>query len=196
MIKRRKAQQQTKKKFYRTNERIPGATFRVIDAEGKQVGILSKAEALEQARALELDLVEISAQANPPVAKLIDFKKFLYYEDKKKREEKRKAKSTETKEVRLGPFMSDNDLGVMIKRCREFLEDGDKVKLVVKFKGREITRSQFGRDIINKVIESVSDISKTDREVHFEGRQMIAVLSPERKKHGQDQDEKVSSKTI
>lgn len=196
MIKRNRHQQDTRK-FYRTNERIFASQLRVLDAEGKQIGVLSKQEALEQARSLGLDLVEIAAKATPPVVKLIDFKKFLYQEEKKKREEKRKAKVSETKEVRLGPFMSDNDLKVMINRCRDFLEDGDKVKLVVKFRGRQITRVDFGKQVITKVVQAVSDIGKVDKEAKMEGRQMVAVISPERKKtHGQNESQKISSETV
>lgn len=181
MIKRHK-KQQTQKKFYRINERIFASELRVLDAEGKQIGLLSKSEALGIAKARELDLVEIAAQAKPPVAKIIDFKKFLYQEEKKKREEKRKAKVSETKEIRLGPFMSDNDLQVMIKRGREFLEDGDKVKLVLKFRGRQITHPEFGKEIVGKTIVALADISKVDREPRFEGNQLVSVLSPEKKK--------------
>ena len=181
MIKKHRPQQDNRK-FYRTNERIFAQTLRVINDEGKQVGVLSKYEALAQARELGLDLVEIAPQAQPPVAKLVDFKKFLYQEEKKKREEKRKAKVSDTKEVRLGPFMSDNDLQVMINRCRDFLTDGDKVRLVVKFRGREMTRTDFGKVVIDKVIQAVSDISKVDKEARLEGRQMVALVSPERKK--------------
>ncbi len=190
MIRKHKTQQT--KKFYRINERIYAQSLRVLDDEGKQVGILSKNEALEKARSVGLDLVEIAPLAKPPVAKLIDFKKFLYQEEKRKREEKRKTKSSDTKEVRLGPFMSDNDLNNMIKRCREFLTAGDKVKLVVKFRGREVTRSEFGRIVLNKLILAVEDISKVDREAKMEGRQMVAVLSPERKKHGQSESQTIS----
>lgn len=181
MIKKHKYQQNTKK-FYRTNERIFAQTLRVLDDEGKQIGILSKQETLDKARDLGLDVVEIAPQAQPPVVKLIDFKKFLYQEEKKKREEKRKAKASETKEVRLGPFISDNDLQVMINRCIDFLTEGNKVRLVVKFKGREMTRTNFGFEVIKKVVASVNDISKVDREARMEGRQMVAVLSPAKKK--------------
>lgn len=121
------------KRFYRINERIFASTLRVLDNEGKQIGVLSKAEALDKAKSENLDLVEIAPQAKPPVAKIIDFNKFLYQEEKKKREEKKKAKVSETKEVRLGPFMSDNDLSVMVKRAKDFLLAGDKVRLVVFF---------------------------------------------------------------
>jgi translation initiation factor IF-3 len=196
LIKRFNRHQQDNRKFYRLNERISAPMLRVLDAEGKQVDVMPRQAALALAREQGLDLVEIAAKANPPVVKLIDYKKFLYQEEKKKREEKRKAKVSETKEVRLGPFMSDNDLQVMINRCRDFLEDSDKVKLVVKFKGREMARTDFGRTAILKVIQSVSDISKVDRDPKMEGRQMVAVLSPERKKHEKTQSEESSSQTI
>lgn len=187
MIKRSKFRQQEKR--YRINERIFASPLRVLDAEGKQVGVLSKAEALSLAQQQELDLVEIAPTAKPPVAKIIDFNKFQYQMAKKKQEEKKKAKSSETKEIRLGPFMSENDLQVMIRRGREFLEDGDKIRLVVKFRGRQITRSDFGRQVIQKVAEALKDISKIDREPKFEGRQMVALLSPEKGKKHEEKDE-------
>ena len=181
------------KKFYRVNERIFAVTLRVIDFEGKQIGLLTKAQALEKARELGLDLVEIAPKANPPVAKIIDFKKFLYQEEKKKREEKRKSKGSETKEVRFGPFMNDHDLEVMVRRAREFLEDGNKVKLVVRFAGRQITHPEFGQNILEKAIGQLSEISKIDREKHFEGRQLIVILSPERKKNVKEEKKEISS---
>ncbi len=187
MIKRYKKKTE-ERKFYRVNEKIFAQTLRVIDSEGKQIGILKKFEALEKAREQELDLVEIAPKAQPPVAKIIDFKKFLYQESKKKQEEKRKNKASETKEVRLGPFMSENDLMVMVKRAREFLEDGDKVRLVLKFTGRQITHPEFGERIVDKTIQELSNVSKIERERHFEGRQIISLLAPEKK--GQNVKEK------
>ena len=178
---------------YRINQRIFASQLRVLDAEGKQIGVLSKDEALRQAQEQGLDLVEVAAKAQPPVAKIIDFNKFLYQLEKKKKEEKKKAKVSETKEVRLGPFMSDNDLQVMVRRGREFLENGDKVRVVVKFRGRQITRSEFGRVIVNKFISDLENISKVDREPHFEGKQMIALLSPDKgKKHVSEEMNKES----
>ena len=167
---------------YRINERIGAAQMRLLDAEGKQIGIFSRQEALQQAKEQELDLVEIAPQAQPPVVKLIDFKKFLYQEAKKKQEEKKKAKVSETKEVRLGPFMGEADLQTMILRTRGFLEEGDKVRLIVKFIGRQVTRPQFGHQILQKVFTALADISKVDREPKLEGKQLIAIISPERKK--------------
>ena len=192
MIKRYKRKEDTRK-FYRVNERIFAPTLRVLDTDGKQIGILSKFEALSKAKSEELDLVEVAPMAKPPVAKIIDFKKFLYQEEKKKREEKKKAKTSETKEIRLGPFMSDNDLGVMVRRSREFLEAGDKVRLVVSFSGRQITHPEFGHRILDKVLESLSDISKLDRERRLEGKKLIALVSPERKKQdGKEENKEIS----
>lgn len=180
MIKRFKKNQE--RVFYRTNERINSLTLRVLDSVGKQIGVLSKFEALQKARSLGLDLVEIAPKANPPVAKIIDFKKFLYQQAKKKREEKKKAKISETKEIRLGPFMNSHDLEVMIRRGRGFLQDGNKVRLVVKFIGRQITHPEFGRSVLDKVVVTLSEISKLERDPHFEGKQLIAILSPQKSK--------------
>jgi len=191
LIKRYKRKEDTRR-FYRVNERIFAPTLRVLDTDGKQIGILSKFEALGKARSQELDLVEVAPMAKPPVAKIIDFKKFLYQEEKKKREEKKKAKTSETKEIRLGPFMSDNDLGVMIRRAREFLEAGDKVRLVVTFSGRQITHPEFGHKVLDKTLQELSDISKLDRDRRLEGKKLIALISPERKK----QDAKEENKEI
>lgn len=188
MIKR--FNQKKDKKFYRLNERIFANSLRVLDAEGKQIGVMSKQEALELAKQNLSDLVEIAPKASPPVAKIIDYNKFLYQEEKKKREEKRKAKTTETKEVRLGPFMSENDLAVMTKRTRDFLEDGNKVKLVVYFSGRQITHPEFGHKVLDEVITNLSDVSKVDREKRMEGRKLISVLSPEKRKKEDINNEK------
>jgi len=170
----------TPRKFYRTNDRIFASQLRVIDSEGKQIGILGKFEALEIARDKGMDLVEIAPTAKPPVARIIDFKKFLYQEEKKRREEKKKSKTSETKEIRLGPFMDDHDLETMVRRAREFLEDNDKVKLVVRFSGRQMAHPEFGHQVLGKAIQNLSNISKVDKNAHFEGRQLISMLSPER----------------
>lgn len=194
MIKRYKARVDNRK-IYRVNERIFASTLRVLGSDGKQIGILTKAQALEQARDQGLDLVEIAPAAKPPVAKIIDFKKFLYQEEKKKREEKKNAKTSETKEVRLGPFMSDNDLGVMTRRAREFLQNGDKVRLVVVFNGRQVTHPEFGHKVLDKVIAQLSDTSKVERDRRLEGRKLMILISPEKRRpeiltEGKKQNEK------
>ena len=184
------------RKFYRTNERIFAPSLRVIGSDGKQLGVFPKHEALVKAREEGLDLVEIAPKANPPVAKIVGFKKFLYQEEKKRREEKRKAKVSETKEIRLGPFMKDHDLNVMIRRARDFLISGDKVRLVVRFRGRQIVHPEFGQNIVKKTVASVSDVSKVDRMPHFEGKQLIALLSPERKKQHEAKNKEISTQTV
>ncbi|HYM64982.1 MAG TPA: translation initiation factor IF-3 [Candidatus Sulfotelmatobacter sp.] len=189
------------RKFYRTNDRIFARELRVLDSEGKQIGIISKEEALKNAQGQGLDLVEIAPMAKPPVAKIIDFKKFLYQEEKKKRDEKKNAKTSETKEVRLGPFMSQNDLLTMAKRAREFLTDGNKVRLVLTFNGRQITHPEFGHKVLDKTLEILSDISKVERDRKLEGRKLIVLISPEKKrsensKEGDKQDEKVENQKV
>ena len=181
MIRRFSKKRQDTRRFYRTNERIFASSLRVLDAEGKQIGVLTRFEALKKARELGVDLVEIAPMANPPVVKIIDFKKFLYQESKRKNEEKKRSKVSETKEIRLGPFMNDHDLKTMIRRGTGFLEDNDKVRLIVKFMGRQIAHPEFGKEIMQKVVSALSGISKLERDPHFEGKQLIAILSPERK---------------
>lgn len=193
MIKRHKRKPDNRK-FYRINERIFASTLRVLGSDGKQIGVLSKYEALKKAREENLDLVEIAPTASPPVAKIIDFNKFIYQEEKKKKEEKKKSKSSETKELRLGPFMNDHDLMVMIRRGREFLGDGNKVKFVVKFAGRQITHPEFGENILKRAIDELSDISKIEREKHFEGRQLIAIIYPAKNTGQKSNEEKVEGK--
>ncbi|KKQ38028.1 MAG: Translation initiation factor IF-3 [Candidatus Levybacteria bacterium GW2011_GWB1_37_8] len=183
MIRRFSKRRQDNRKFYRINDRIFASQLRVLDAEGKQIGVLTRFEALRKARELGVDLVEVAALANPPVVRIIDFKKFLYQESKKKNEEKKRSKVSETKEIRLGPFMNDHDLETMIRRGTGFLEDNNKVRLIVKFMGRQIAHPEFGKEIMQKVVSALSNLSKLERDPHFEGKQLIAILSPERKKY-------------
>lgn len=184
------------KQQYRTNERIFATSLRVLDAEGKQIGVLSKIDALARAREAGVDLVEVAPLAKPPVAKLIDYNKFLYQTEKKKREEKRKAKVSETKEVRLGPFMGQADLENLANRAKGFLLEGNKVRFVLKFRGRQIVHPEFGHETVQKVIQLLSDVSKVEKEPRLEGKQLIAILSPERKKKNEEESQKLSSETI
>ena len=201
MIRRFSKKRQDTRRFYRINERIFATTLRVLDQEGKQIGVLSRFEALKKAKEMQVDLVEIAPMASPPVVKIIDFKKFLYQESKKKNEEKKRSKVSQTKEIRLGPFMNDHDLRTMIRRGTGFLEQNDKVRLIVKFMGRQIAHPEFGKEIMQKVILALSNISKLERDPHFEGKQLIAILSPERSSKGRsasgrkgEEDEKEDKK--
>ena len=204
MIRRFSKKRQDNRKFYRINERIFASTLRVLDPEGKQIGVLPRLEALRKAKELGVDLVEIAPMASPPVVKIIDFKKFLYQESKKKNEEKKRSKVSDTKEIRLGPFMNDHDLKTMIRRGTGFLEDNDKVRLIVKFMGRQIAHPEFGQQIMQKVVNALSGISKLERDPHFEGKQLIAILSPERSSKGgsgkkdyeKEEDKKLSKQKV
>ncbi len=189
------------KQQYRINERIFAQSLRVLDKDGTQIGVLSKFEALSKAKEAGLDLVEVAPLAKPPVAKIIDFNKFLYQQEKKKREEKKKAKVSETKEVRLGPFMGQADLENMRSRAKAFLEDGNKVRFVVKFRGRQIIHPEFGYDVINKMVAGLSSVAKVERPSKLEGKQMIAIMSPGKEasqegEKNEEENQKLSSKTI
>jgi len=170
----------TNAKRYRINYPIAAAQLRLLDEEGKQIGILSKIEALQKAKELGIDIVEIAGNANPPVAKLIDFKKFKYQDAKKERESKKTQKNVGVKEVRLRPFIGEHDLETRRAQAAGFLEDGNQVKINVLFKGREIVRKEFGFDVLKRFIETIPDV-KIVREPHMEGKVLSATLVPTKK---------------
>lgn len=152
-----------------------------MDEEGKQIGVVSKIEALQKAKEFGLDVVEIASNAKPPVAKLIDFKKFKYQEAKKERESKKSQKNVGVKEIRLRPFIGQHDFDTRKARAQEFLEDGNQVKISVFFRGREITRKEFGFDVMRRFIASLES-AKVVREPHMEGRSLSAMVVPAGKK--------------
>lgn len=166
---------------YRLNHQITSPRLRLLDETGKQIGIVNKIEALQKAKALDLDVVEIAPKADPPVAKLIDFKKFKYQEAKKKREEKKSQKNVGLKEVRLRPFTGEHDFNTILDRAREFLDEGNQLKINIFFKGREIIRKKFGHETLKKFIDSLEDV-KIVREPHMEGRKLCATVAKEAKK--------------
>jgi len=167
-------------KFYRINQYIQAKEVRVIDESGKQVGIMPLGAALQKAREAGVDLVEVAAMAQPPVCKLIDFKKFKYLEAKKEREEKKGQKGGGLKEIRLSPFIAQNDLNTRLERIKEFLKEGNKVKVIVRFSGREITKKDFGYKVINRVIESLGDLAEKENEPKFQGRELFLILAPKK----------------
>lgn len=154
--------------------------MRLLDEEGKQIGVVTKLEALQKAKELGIDVVEIAPNAKPPVAKLIDFKKFKYQEAKKERENRKSQKNVGVKEIRLRPFIGAHDFDTRLARGREFLKDGNQVKLSVFFKGREITRKQFGFDVVKRYISQLESI-KVVREPHMEGRTLVAMVVNDKK---------------
>lgn len=167
-------------KHYRINYQIISPTLRLLDEEGKQIGILSKLEALQKAKELNMDVVEISSNAVPPVAKLIDFKKFKYQEQKKERDSKKNQKNVDVKEVRLRPFIGQHDFDTRLKQAIEWLADGNQIKINVVFKGREITRKEFGFDVMKRFLGSLESV-KVVREPHLEGKVLSAMAVPSKK---------------
>ena len=168
-------------KFYRLNHQIQAPTVRLLADDGSQIGILPIAEARAKAAATKQDLVEISGNATPPVIKLIDFKKFRYQEAKKDREASKNIKKVDLKELRLTPFMGESDLKMRLERAREFLGDGHKVKLVVRFTGRQMAHPEFGHQLINNVFSQLSDVATVDQSPRMIGRQIISVITPLKK---------------
>lgn len=165
------------KSFWRINENIRAGTLRVIGSDGKQVGVISREEALRQAEEAGLDLVEIASKANPPVAKVTNFTKFRYQQDKKERVAALKEKrGTEQKEIWLTPFIADNDYQVRLDRIKEFLEEGYKVRVVVKFTGRQMSHKEFGYQMANRVLADTG--AKQEGGLRFLGRQLMMMLSP------------------
>lgn len=166
-------------KYYRINQNIRYPEVRVLDEENKQLGVMSTQEALSRAASLELDLVEITDKSNPPIVKIIDFQKFKYQEDKKDKAGTNKG-GQETKEIRLKPFMAENDLGVKIRQAEKFLKAGDRVRLVVKFQGRQITKKEFGENVMNQAITGLSEVSTVAEEPKFMGKLLIAQVKPKK----------------
>lgn len=163
-----------KKKLYRINHQIKAETLRVIDEKGSQVGVLTLKKALELAQNKGLDLVEIVPNARPPVAKLVEFKRFLFEKEKK---EHKKPKEIETKEIRVGPFISDHDLETRLNQAKKFLQSGDNFKLTVQFKPREIRHPEFGEKIVDKAKTELRNLACIVREPKWEGRRYTVIFA-------------------
>ncbi len=159
--------------------------MRLLDEKGVQIGVVSKLEALQKAKEFNVDVVEIAPNAKPPVAKLIDYKKFKYQESKKDREAKKTQKNVGVKEVRLRPFIEQHDFDTWLKRATEFIEKGNQVKINVLFKGRELGRKQFGFEVMNRFIAQLSGV-KVVREPRMEGRVLATMVVPDKKGEGKE----------
>ncbi len=161
----------------RINHRIRVPEIRVI-LEEEQLGILPTHEALRLAEEKGLDLVEISPRAFPPVCRIMDYGKYKYEEAKKKQQARKRASTVETKEIKFRPKTEGHDMDFKVKHVRRFLEEGNKVRLAVVFRGREITHPQTGLNVLNRVIERCADISAVEANQNMEGRRMIMVIAP------------------
>lgn len=175
---------------WRINQQIRADKVRVLDANKKMVGIMTLKEALEEAGKLGLDLVEIAPKANPPVVRMIELGKFKYEQEKRIKKEKKGAKGGETKEIRFSPFIAEADYQNRLDRIREFLKDGNKVRIVVKFTGRQMNSKNFGYDLIKRVIAELGVDINIDMEPKFLGRHLASVISPinKSKKEGENKN--------
>ncbi|HHI71905.1 MAG TPA: translation initiation factor IF-3 [Rhodobacteraceae bacterium] len=162
----------------RVNERITSPEIRLIGAEGENVGVVSPAKALDMADEAGLDLVEISPNANPPVCKIMDFGKFKYEQQKRESEARKKQKTIDIKEVKFRPNTDTHDYDVKMRNVFKFLANGDKVKISLRFRGREMAHLNLGRELLERVAEDVKDVAKVENMPKMEGRQMIMMLGP------------------
>ncbi|MDA2955784.1 MAG: translation initiation factor IF-3 [Actinomycetota bacterium] len=165
----------------RYNERIRVAKVRLVDADGSQVGIVPIEDALARARAAELDLVEVAAQADPPVCRIMDYGKFRYEEAQRLKESRKKTIQITTKEVKFRPKIGKGDFDTKVRHMLEFLEEGHKVKVSLQFRGREMAHPELGKKVLDEVLEQLGPIAKVDTSPRLDGRSMTMVLSPDKK---------------
>ncbi|MCP1354997.1 translation initiation factor IF-3 [Aneurinibacillus migulanus] len=169
---------QTISKDHLVNEDIRAREVRLIDHEGEQVGIVPFREALRLAQEKELDLVNIAPTAKPPVCRIMDYGKFRYEQQKKEKEARKNQKVVDIKEVRLSPTIEEHDFQTKLRNTVKFLENGNKVKLTIRFRGRAITHSEIGQQVMEKLAKEVENISTVERKPKMEGRSMIMILAP------------------
>jgi translation initiation factor IF-3 len=160
------------------NRNIRAKEVRVIDPDGNQIGVIPTYKAIAVANDFGLDLVEISPNANPPVCKIMDYGRYKYELTKKRQEAKKKQTTFQLKEIKLRPKTGEHDLKTKVNHIKKFIEKKDKVKVTIIFRGREITLSQLGRELLERVIKETEEISSVEQPPKFEGRTMIMVLSP------------------
>ncbi len=156
--------------------------MRLTDVDGKMIGIVKLAQALAMAEEAEVDLVEVARNAKPPVCRLMDYGKFRYQEQKKAQEAKAKQKVIQVKEVKFRPQTDENDYQTKLRALQRFISEGNKAKVTLRYRGREMAHQQFGNDLMNRVKTDMAEIAQVESYPKLEGRQMIMVLAPKRKK--------------
>lgn len=160
------------------NESIRAKEVRLIDSNGDQLGIKSREEALEIAQTRNLDLVLVAPNAKPPVCRIMDYGKFRYEQQKKEKEARKKQRVINIKEVRFTPVIGDHDFNTKLRNARKFIENGDKVKATVRFRGRAITHKELGKEVLERLAEELKDIAVVESKAKMEGRHMFMMLSP------------------
>ena len=166
----------------RINGAIKSPEVRLIDPDGEPLGVVSIKDALEQAQEFGLDLVEITAKANPPVCKIMDYGKYLYQQQKKKHEAKKKQKQVQLKEVKFRPGTEEGDYQVKLRNLMKFLANGDRVKVTIWFRGREITHKELGLKMLERVRDDIQEVATIEQMPKMEGRQMQMMVAPTKKK--------------
>ena len=169
-------------KGLRINEQIRVREVRLIDDAGEQKGIVSTLEALRMAQDVNLDLVEVAPQADPPVCKILDYGKYRFELEKKLRDSKKKQKLQVLKEIRMQPKINDHDLSFKARHIQDFLDDGDKVKVTIRFRGRELAHTELGLDVLNNVLAKLGGDLTVEKAPAMEGRTMSMTLAPKSKK--------------
>ena len=171
-------QRKTKPKGPRANNRISSPEVQVIDSDGENLGILNLQEAITKAKEANLDLIEIAANAKPPVCKIMDMGKYKYDQQKKLNQAKKKQKKIELKEIKLRPVTEVHDYTFKIKNAQKFIAKGDKVKFTIRFKGREMQHSNLGNKLMEKIKQDMESIGRVELQPKFDGKQMIMIIQP------------------
>lgn len=172
----------SKQKGPRVNGAITADKIRLVGADGEMVGVVSVSEGIDAAKKAGLDLVEVSPNAEPPVCKVLDYGKYKYDQQKKLHEAKKKQKTVQIKEVKLRPMIGDHDLEIKMRAIHKFLDAGDKVKITLRFRGREMAHQELGTNLLNRVREELAEKIKVESEPSFEGRQVVMVIAPSAQK--------------
>lgn len=167
-------------KEYRINDEIKSPEVRVVGPDGKQLGIMNIKEALDTAYKYDLDLVEVAPKVNPPVCKIMDYGKFKYELKKKKKEAQKKQHKIETKEMKFRPKTDEHDLQFKIKHIKKFLSEGNRVKINIFFRGRELAHKEMAERVIKRVMEETSELANVEREPQFEGRRVVFIIAPKK----------------
>ncbi|ACK80655.1 MULTISPECIES: translation initiation factor IF-3 [Acidithiobacillus] len=163
------------------NREITAARVRLIGVEGEQLGVLSFMEAIAAAEEAELDLVEIAPQADPPVCRIMDYGKFRFQESKRQHDAKRRQKQTQVKEIKFRPRTDDADYQIKLRNILRFIEDGDRAKITLRFRGREMSHPELGMELLNRVERDLTEVGVVEQRPRMEGRQMVMIVAPRKK---------------
>lgn len=166
------------------NEDITSANVRLVGAEGEQRGVVSREDALAEARASGLDLVLVASEAEPPVCKVMDYGKHLFEQKKSRAAQRKKQKQIQVKEMKFRPGTEEGDYQVKLRNLKRFLDEGDKTKVSLRFRGREVVHPEIGMALMSRIAEDLDELGSVEAEPKFEGRQVIMVLAPRKKKKG------------